>query len=266
VHGGGSWSPPDGEGSAGSTFSIINEAYCTLQNDDYWENSENVVKTPQNPTINPTITQSNTHSEKLHVSHNANPDNNQTAGTSKIYTAKTNSNKQNLQKFHKNKSEDSTQSNQTPTETNLERSHTYETQNTHKRTTTKLFYNETDEGPYVVYIERFSNQIDIANADAASNGNKSKQNIGKLHPMSTGKMIFDNHIGIRQNIKEISAIGKNKIKIECADGRSANVLLKSKFFTENSYDVYIPQYLMRRRGVVRGVPLEFSCEFFKRPN
>lgn len=106
----------------------------------------------------------------------------------------------------------------------------------------KESYSITDNAPFIVYIE-----------------NK-QQNIGKLHPMSIGKLIFDHHPAINDKIKNISSIGMNKIKIEFNDVFSANSILKSTYLKQNN-EIYIPQYLTRRKGIIRDIPKDFSNEF-----
>lgn len=258
--------PPNGEGATGSTSSIISDALRTLQDDDYWENNSQMLETRNKLTEKPL--RSNLSHKVLQTQkypNNSNSNNQNTVKNSdNISNTKISENTQ-LNTVHTSQQENN--SKQKMLETNNATQHidaavpNLQDKN-NSLTRKKVFYCQADAGPFVVYIEK--NSPAASNNISAEEINTNKtQNIGNLHPMSIGKMIFEKHIGMQQCIKNISSVGKNKIKIECIDPNTANVLLKSKYFADNDYEVYIPQYLARRRGVVRGVPLDFTVEFLK---
>lgn len=72
------------------------------------------------------------------------------------------------------------------------------------------FYENTDSGPYVVYIE-----------------NKSPNFNGKLSALKVGEIIFNIHPELDSRIKNIDSLGRNRIKIVFKDLMSANILIKS---------------------------------------
>uniref|UniRef100_A0A6M2DS07 Putative product n=1 Tax=Xenopsylla cheopis TaxID=163159 RepID=A0A6M2DS07_XENCH len=103
-----------------------------------------------------------------------------------------------------------------------------------------LRYDEYDEGPFVINVESNS------------------KNIGKIHQMSLGRLIFQKHAEFKQAITEIKAIGKNKIKIEVNDFKVANKLINDKVFMENNMRTYIPTYTLIKKGVIYDVDTDFS--------
>lgn len=106
-------------------------------------------------------------------------------------------------------------------------------------------YDLSDTGPFVVYVE----SVD--------------KNIGNLHAMSIGKLIFRSDPSISNAIMSIDKNGRNRIKISFRTYVSANKFLSSSFLASNNLEAYIPQFLIRRRGVVRSVDLDISEEELK---
>uniref|UniRef100_A0A6M2DRX9 Putative mediator of rna polymerase ii transcription subunit 13-like trichogramma pretiosum n=1 Tax=Xenopsylla cheopis TaxID=163159 RepID=A0A6M2DRX9_XENCH len=108
-----------------------------------------------------------------------------------------------------------------------------------------LRYDEYDEGPFVINVESNS------------------KNIGKIHQMSLGRLIFQKHAEFKQAITEIKAIGKNKIKIEVNDFKVANKLINDRVFMENNMRSYIPTYTLIKKGVIYDVDTDFSEAYIK---
>lgn len=109
-------------------------------------------------------------------------------------------------------------------------------------TRTSMFYSNSDPGPYVVYVQN-------------DNGN-----IGKWHRISTAKLIINSAPEIENNINRITPIGVNRVKVELSTAESANKLLNSKILLEKEYSVFIPQFLKRRLGIIKGVDRDLSEE------
>lgn len=100
-------------------------------------------------------------------------------------------------------------------------------------------YDVKDSGPYEVFLE-------------------GQESIGKLHPMSIGKLLSINHKEINKNIESISIAGKNRIKVMLRSYLSANQLLNSKVLHERSIKAYIPQFKLRRIGIIKYVDTSLS--------
>jgi hypothetical protein len=79
-----------------------------------------------------------------------------------------------------------------------------------------------------------------------------------LHPMSIGKMIFTNNSEINNNVVSINSLGKNRIKIVLNTATAANKLVQSNYFITKNIDVYIPQFMVRRQGIIKGVDTQFT--------
>ncbi|KAK9887600.1 hypothetical protein WA026_023483 [Henosepilachna vigintioctopunctata] len=75
----------------------------------------------------------------------------------------------------------------------------------------KFTYNNTDQGPYFVYIE-------------GKNGN-----IGNIHPLKLGKYLFENNKG-NLKIKSIKRKGKNRVGVEFETANEANLFSKEVQF------------------------------------
>lgn len=101
-------------------------------------------------------------------------------------------------------------------------------------------YQPTDMGPYFVFVE-------------GENGN-----VGKLHPMALGRMLFKESNNLRHEIVNISGIGRNRYKIETKTGQSANRLRLQDTFRQKNMEAYIPSFLTTRRGVIRDVDIALS--------
>ena len=101
-------------------------------------------------------------------------------------------------------------------------------------------YGFTDSGPFHVFLE------------------SKEGNLGRLHPMSIGKLILLHHKEIDQNVIEINSVGRNRVKVIFRTFPAANKFLDSKILLEKGIDAYIPTFLIRRIGVVRNVDLSLT--------
>ena len=71
-------------------------------------------------------------------------------------------------------------------------------------------YTAQDSGPYFIYVETID------------------KNIGRLHPISVGKIIFDITENINISIVSMSPIGKNRFKLTTNSWTGANQLIKAE--------------------------------------
>lgn len=104
-------------------------------------------------------------------------------------------------------------------------------------------YNKSDSGPYLVIVE-------------GTNSN----NIGLLHKMSLGKIIFQKLKVESDNIVNIHNVGKNRIKIITKSSELANQILDSNLLYHYNLRAYIPESSIFRKGVVRNVDPTLSSE------
>ena len=103
-------------------------------------------------------------------------------------------------------------------------------------------YEITDRGPFIVILE--------------SNVN----NLGSLHPMSVGKLIIKEHKEVDNYIQSIASSEKNRIKVVFISPLHANILLRSPILEEKGIKASIPQYLLKRTGIIRHVDLSLNDE------
>lgn len=94
------------------------------------------------------------------------------------------------------------------------------------------FYLETDEGPFIIHAE------------------SKDKNIGRLHPMAVGRIFHRNLINISKDIENISAIGKNKIKITFNNYKSANRVIRENLLDIFNIKAFIPRYKLVRTGII----------------
>lgn len=107
-------------------------------------------------------------------------------------------------------------------------------------------FKPTDTGPYSVYIE-----------------NNNENFSGKLSAMKIGEIIYKCHPEINNQIKTIDSVARNRIRVTCKEYNSANLLVKSLKLKEFHMNVFIPRFMLHRRGIIRGVDLEYSDEYIK---
>lgn len=103
-------------------------------------------------------------------------------------------------------------------------------------------FNENDVGPFCILIE------------------SQNQNIGRLHKMTLGKMLFEQKTFKSEHINNISNNGINQIRLEFSNYKTANELLDSKFLSNNNLRAYIPESILYRKGVIRNVDVSIECD------
>lgn len=87
------------------------------------------------------------------------------------------------------------------------------------------------------------------------------QNIGRLHPMAIGKLLYEHIKNPKAVIQEITKLGANRIKVTMKTISDINNLIENPVLKENGYIVYVPRHLTERRGVIKGVYTFFSDEY-----
>lgn len=87
--------------------------------------------------------------------------------------------------------------------------------------------------------------------------NSNGQNIGNMHPLALGKLLYTSNI---KNIKEVKRLGINNIAVEFNSAAAANSFLDSDFITNQNLTAYIPNYQLTSKGIVKGIPVEVSMD------
>lgn len=103
----------------------------------------------------------------------------------------------------------------------------------------KLEYAITDFGPFIVIVEA------------------RKGNVGNIHPLDLGKILFQLQI---KGIKEIQRKGANRISVEFTTSEHANDFLKNETFEAKGYVAFIPQRLLTSRGIIRNIGMSVTME------
>lgn len=103
-------------------------------------------------------------------------------------------------------------------------------------------YQVNDHAPYYVYVEHL------------------EKNLGRLFPVRVGHFLF--HIEeFRKGIKDIVAIGLNRVKIIVDTYSLANKLVDHPVFIENKLKAYIPLHFTQKKGVIKLVDTKFDEEY-----
>ena len=85
-------------------------------------------------------------------------------------------------------------------------------------------------------------------------------NIGHLHPMKLGKILYDKG---GYNINNIKRVGRNKLEIRFNSYADANTFTRSDISSKYDLDVYIPSYYTQVIGIIRGVDVDLTVEEIK---
>lgn len=88
-----------------------------------------------------------------------------------------------------------------------------------------------------------------------------EQNIGKLHPMYVGHIL---HKSLKiNNILSVRSIGKNRIKVQLKSILDANLLVNNDKLDAENLRAYIPNHLLEKKGLIRGVDTRFDLQYLK---
>ncbi|XP_024084410.1 uncharacterized protein LOC112127533 [Cimex lectularius] len=103
-------------------------------------------------------------------------------------------------------------------------------------------FDDTDMGPFYVLVE------------------SRDKNIGKAHPMLFGKWLYQdpNLKNFAGSITEIRATGKNRLKVTASSKDIANYLTETEYLKKENLFTYIPDFLIKKIGVIRDVDLDLS--------
>lgn len=100
-------------------------------------------------------------------------------------------------------------------------------------------YTNIDNGPYTVIVE-----------------NSADGNIGKLHRLTLGKLLFRALLNEGKLITDIRQKGKNRVQIQVANYALANKIVELEMFKNDNLQAYIPESSLFRKGVMRNVDLD----------
>lgn len=118
---------------------------------------------------------------------------------------------------------------------------------TQKSITNKYFNLKSDKyysKSFYVYIEKTN-----------------EQNIGRLHPMHVGHIL---HKLLKiNNIISVKSIGRNRIKVELKFAIDANMLVNNTNLESHNLKAFIPNHLLEKKGLIRGVDTQFDLEYLK---
>lgn len=105
-------------------------------------------------------------------------------------------------------------------------------------------YSAADIGPFYVFIESKSND----------------QNLGRLHHIALGKLIYNTLKDDFCSIVDIDKINYKRVKVTTKTFSSANKILDSQELISKNISAYIPESKMFRKGVVRHVDRDLSLD------
>ena len=116
-----------------------------------------------------------------------------------------------------------------------------------KKETIKLFNPDSDKynsNNIYVYIEKTNDQ-----------------QIGRLHPLLVGH-ILHKKLCIK-NIISIKSSGRNRIKVQVKSTKDANDLVNNRLLPPENLRAFIPNHLLEKKGLIRGVDTYFDNEYLK---
>jgi len=82
-------------------------------------------------------------------------------------------------------------------------------------------------------------------------------NVGNMHPLSIAKMLSQLKL---QNVRGPLRNGKNKIIIEFSNAEAANSFVSHSELASKGYNLYIPEYNVCSKSIIRGVQFDFTLE------
>lgn len=103
-------------------------------------------------------------------------------------------------------------------------------------------YRITDSGPYYVFIEHAS------------------KNLGRLFPIRVGHFLYQ-IADFRRSIKDIEAIGINRVKVVLDAYSVANKLIDHPVLIQNNLRSYIPKHFNHKKGLIKMVDTMFDDQY-----
>lgn len=113
------------------------------------------------------------------------------------------------------------------------------TSNTQSQKLPVVYYAQNSRGPYAVYVQSQDN------------------NIGNLHPLKIGRLLFKRE---HKDIQEIKRLGRNRLQINFTTAQAANNFLEDKVLETEKLVAFIPKHRVTSIGVIRGVDTSISIE------
>lgn len=106
----------------------------------------------------------------------------------------------------------------------------------------ELKYTDGDKGPFRVLVER-------------------KRTDSSINKISVGRIIKNNNL--YENMIDMKRSGRKKVVVYYQTIEAANLLLEKRQVFQENYFVYIPTYFISVKGVVTGIPMDFTIEEMK---
>lgn len=88
------------------------------------------------------------------------------------------------------------------------------------------------------------------------------QKIGRLHPLYVGH-ILHKKLNLKKVITSIDRIGINRVKVGLKSAKDANDLVNNKMLETENLRAFIPNNLLLRKGLIKGVDTYFNEEYLK---
>ncbi|CAG9764471.1 unnamed protein product [Ceutorhynchus assimilis] len=86
--------------------------------------------------------------------------------------------------------------------------------------------------------------------------NTSKENFGRVHPLRVGHILHKKLM--IQNIIEVKAVGKNRVRVQLKSLKDANLLINNVALEKENLRAFIPNHLLETKGLIRGVDTFFE--------
>lgn len=100
-----------------------------------------------------------------------------------------------------------------------------------------------DRGPFFVFVQ--STDVELSG----------------LNPISFGKIFYTALPQYKHGVLGISSLGRKKVRVEFKTAKAANSFVEEdQFMVKYKLSIFIPFHLVQRQGVVRGIPVDISCE------
>ena len=85
----------------------------------------------------------------------------------------------------------------------------------------------------------------------------------RLEPLDIAKLLIVQDVG---NIDRVKDISYNKAYILTSSRQTANKILKLTIWAEKNTKAFIPNHLMVKQGIIKGIPINFNVDDLLNPN
>ncbi|XP_047546075.1 uncharacterized protein LOC125077985 [Vanessa atalanta] len=111
---------------------------------------------------------------------------------------------------------------------------------------TKLKYNDSDQGPFIVHASRVEPDPSAGYT---------------INLLKFAQIIYRSKVsGVLKG--GIKSAGRNRVVVEFENASSANNFIDSPLFQEHNYKIIIPAFHITRMGIVKQIPIDWSMEEF----